>query len=361
MSGTEKLQKISRSRVALHVYYWIFFYVFWILINIHRPEQLPVRMRMIFLMFPIDFTVTYMSLYLLLPMVLKKRRIILPVFIFLSFTLGLLAVEYAFKDSRYFEAIMGPNLERTFLLNYISLTYTLLVVAGMAIVVKLVKDYYLYQKEKHELETRNLETRLSFLKSQINPHFMFNTLNNISSLSEIDPPRTKEAIIKLSELMRYMVYETSAEKVPLNSELEYVKNYVELQSIRIKEKGFVSMRIDETENNYLIEPMLLIPFVENAFKFSRKDISPGIWIKASVMNSAFMFQIRNRINRETVEKNGINEQSGFGIENVKKRLKLLYPGNHIINIGEENDVFEVRLIVFDKVNDYEKIHMYSSR
>jgi sensor histidine kinase YesM len=231
----------------------------------------------------------------------------------------------------------------------------------MAIVVKLVKDYYLYQQEKHELETKNLETRLNFLKSQINPHFMFNTLNNISSLSEIDPPRTKEAIIKLSELMRYMVYETSSEKVPLNRELEYVKNYVELQSIRIKEKGFVSVIIDETENNYLIEPMLLIPFVENAFKFSKKDLSPGIWIKASVMNSAFMFQIRNRINREIVEKNGLREQSGFGIENVKKRLKLLYPGNHIINIGEQNDVFEVRLIVYDKANDYEKIHMYSSR
>jgi sensor histidine kinase YesM len=301
-------------------------------------------------MFPIDLTITYISLYFLLPMVLKKRRIVLAVSIFLCIILILLAAEYQFADTWYFKIVKSPNKDYPLLINYISLVYTNLTVAGMAVVVKLVKDYYFYQREKHELEKQNLEARLNFLKSQVNPHFMFNTLNNISSLSDINPHETKEAIIKLSELMRYMVYETNSDKVGLREELEYVKNYISLQSLRIKEKNFVSLDIDTGENSYLIEPMLLIPFVENAFKHSGKDKSPGIWVKASVLDSAFIFEIRNRSKHYNENKEADSTRSGFGISNVKKRLDLLYPGNYILNISEENGIFEVKLIIFDKIN-----------
>jgi len=211
----------------------------------------------------------------------------------------------------------------------------------LAIAIKLIKYWNQNQKEKLEMEQENLRSELELLKKQINPHFLFNTLNNINTLVFIDQQKTYETILKLSELLRYMIYETKAEKVLLKDEVEYIINYVELQRIRYKDQQFISLEIEGLVGNQLIAPMLFIPFVENAFKYSSKRApqNPGISIKFYLTTDIVQFEVRNYTQKNT--KSSVN--GGIGIENTLKRLELIYPGLHKISIKDEESFFVVAL------------------
>jgi two-component system LytT family sensor kinase len=208
--------------------------------------------------------------------------------------------------------------------------------------IKVTEQWYTNEKERKEIQTQKLSAELSLLKQQINPHFFFNTLNSIYSLASRKSEKTPEAIIKLSELMRYIIYESDKEFVPLRKELEYISNYVQLQRLRIKDEVEVLFTTAGEFNDIMIEPMLLLPFIENAFKHGIDYSQSGkILISVSVSISNLLLVVENPSIKK--QKSMIEESSGKGLANSRKRLELLYPDQHELIISDGNDSFRIEL------------------
>ena len=198
------------------------------------------------------------------------------------------------------------------------------------------------EKEASELKSENLNSELKFLRSQINPHFLFNALNNIYSLSVLKSEDTPKNILKLSEMLRYIIYDCNAEKVALEKEINYINNYIDLQKLKDDQIQSIAVDFEHVDPKKLISPMILIPFVENSFKHSKiEDIENG-WIKMKMETKGeeLIFQISNSVPELTHSKDSIG---GVGLENVRRRLELLYPDRFELQIDEESNSFSVKL------------------
>jgi len=216
-----------------------------------------------------------------------------------------------------------------------------LLILGCNIAVKLLFKSVRDERQLKEMEKENLRTQLVNLKDQINPHFFMNTLNNIHALIDVDTEQAKEVLIELSKLMRYVLYESNSEKLPLKRELDFLRSYVALMSIRYTDELDLKLDIPEDVPDVLIPPMLSVSFVENAFKhgvsyqhpsFIHISIKPGVDnVYFSVLNSCF---------KETVK-----EEGGIGIENTRKRLDLIYKENYSLDIVKKDNQFSVILII----------------
>jgi two-component system LytT family sensor kinase len=194
-----------------------------------------------------------------------------------------------------------------------------------------------------EKENENLKTELLFLRSQVSPHFLFNVLNNMVALARLKSDRLEASLIKLSGLMRYMLYESDEQRVPLAKEIEYVTSYIDLQRLRFGEDMRISLKIAELPGDYLlIEPMLLIPFIENAFKHGTGLIkNPEIDIALQVNGGQLDFSVRNKYNGEGSEVK--DKTSGIGLANVVRRLNLLYGNAHSLTIDKQDGWYVVTL------------------
>ncbi|HEY4148935.1 MAG TPA: histidine kinase [Chitinophagaceae bacterium] len=193
-------------------------------------------------------------------------------------------------------------------------------------------------------QQENLKTELSFLRSQISPHFVFNVLNNIVALVRLKSDALEPTVMKLSSLMQYMLYETNEEKVLVKTEAEYLQSYIDLQQQRFGSKVKVTTAIYLSNEWSEIEPMLLIPFVENAFKHGVGMIeNPQIDIHLMTQDNTLSFSVRNKYNSHTPEIK--DKTSGIGLANVRRRLNLLYGNDHGLLIVKENDWFDVSLTI----------------
>jgi len=221
-------------------------------------------------------------------------------------------------------------------------TFVFLFILACSIAYKTISDRFTADKLTRERENENLKTELSLLRSQVSPHFMFNVLNNMVALARKQSDLLEPSLIKLSSLMRYMLYETGEHKVSLEKETEYLQSYIDLQRMRFSSKLAVNTTINMTNERYDIEPMLLIPFVENAFKHGTGVIdNPHIDITLYAENNTLYFTVKNKYNPVSTEiKDGA---SGIGLANVSRRLELLYPGKHTLTITRENNTFNVSL------------------
>lgn len=196
---------------------------------------------------------------------------------------------------------------------------------------------------KEELNRKNYDSELELIKSKINPHFLFNTINNIDTLIHTDPFRASAYLNKLSDIMRFTLYETSASKIPLNIELEYIGKYIELQKIRSSNINYVKYEVSGEIDSLLIEPMLFIPFIENAFKYSESiKNNSTVFIKFLITSTKLIFECNNEFDIDEISdtKNG-----GLGNEITKKRLELLYPNSHNLVITKINNIYNVNLTI----------------
>jgi len=195
---------------------------------------------------------------------------------------------------------------------------------------------------KRQLEKKNLETELALLKAQINPHFLFNTLNNIDVLIEKDAKTASIYLKKLSGILRFMLYESPTEKVALTQEVEYIKEYIELQKIRTSNPDFVSFTVTGDTDNMQIAPMLFIPFIENAFKHcTNKKINNAVEITLAVHDKEIDFTCSNAFEQSALP---TQERSGLGLDLIRNRLNLLYK-NHQLNIDKTNNRFSIALSI----------------
>jgi len=182
------------------------------------------------------------------------------------------------------------------------------------------------------------------LKAQINPHFFFNTLNSIYSLSLDKSDKTPELILRLSELMRYIIYETSDDNVSMEKQLDFFRNYIYLEQLRTEEKIRIELEVKGKHTDLLIAPLLFLPFIENAFKHvaKEKDNPSFISILFDLSNEdSIVFSVKNKKYTSSRLINSNNE--GIGLSNVRKRLNLLYPLKHTLEISDSDDIFDVKL------------------
>ena len=277
----------------------------------------------------------YLNTEILVPALVYKRRYIL--FVFTQMTLFFLIM---LIHGGFFKVmITGKSFNFIASSTHNIITFLFTVIASIAY--KTISDRAASQKEANERMQENLKTELSFLRSQISPHFLFNVMNNIAAMVRLKSDELEPTIHKLSSLMQYMLYETDEEKVLLQSEIENVQSYIDLQQQRFSEKLVLHVSLDVKENWYAIEPMLLIPFVENAFKHGTGLVqNPEINIELKAENEKLYFVVKNKfIQTETVK----DKTSGIGLVNVKRRLELLYGNRHQLTINKTNDWFTASL------------------
>lgn len=196
--------------------------------------------------------------------------------------------------------------------------------------------------KKEQLEKQAVEAELYYLKSQINPHFLFNTLNNIHTLVYKQAPAAPDAVMHLASLMRYMIYESNAPTVPLTREIAYLQDYISLQQLRYKQSPVVDLQIEGGPEACHIAPLLFIHLLENAYKHSPARLNPGdLKVKVEVMEDILTFSVQNPVGKNPV--NALDEPGGIGLPNVRKRLTLLYPGQHTLEIHNSGETFAVVL------------------
>ncbi|MEJ8800716.1 sensor histidine kinase [Pontibacter sp. H249] len=199
--------------------------------------------------------------------------------------------------------------------------------------------------KKEQLEKQAVESELYYLKSQINPHFLFNTLNNIHTLVYKQAPAAPEAVLRLSSLMRYMIYESNSSTVPLSREMNYLQDYVSLQQLRYKKSPVVDLKIEGDTESCHIAPLLFIHLLENAYKHSPARLEPGdVKVSVEIKENTLTFCIQNPIGNNV--RNTLEEPGGIGLPNVRKRLTLLYPGKHHLEINNSGEVFTVTLKIY---------------
>jgi two-component system LytT family sensor kinase len=196
-----------------------------------------------------------------------------------------------------------------------------------------------------DMETTHLKTELDFLRSQVSPHFMFNLMNTLVSMARQHSELMEPSLISLSQLMRYMLYDSGSQKIGLSAEIEYLKNYINLQLLRFGDTVRFNLFLSGDPQGYAIEPMLLIPFVENAFKHGTANVDdPAIEVIVVIDNSRHRLELKvmNNVSRE---KKRADSNSGIGLTNVQRRLTLMYPEKHAISVEETDDFYMVNLMI----------------
>ena len=289
--------------------------------------------------------INFYAFYFILPFLIKNRNLFLSILTG-AFLLFVIAVARYYIEILFWKEIIRlPAKEMTNLHEWFYSGLRLSVISGAyAILIKFAIDWFDTQKLKAELVNQTQTSELALLRSQVNPHFLFNTLNNIYSLVCKKSPDAPEAIMKLSSIMRYMLYDANTDVVLLEKEIEYLESFIELQKLRIRNTDFVELRIEGPIENKTIAPMLLIPFVENAFKHgSKTGPLPGIRIHLTASSHLILFEVSNNVKKNVI---GTKDTiGGIGLQNIKRRLEILYPGKYTLETNQDNDLYRIKLLI----------------
>lgn len=320
-----------RKKIIVHTLVWMFFFILiFTQIYIERGS-FP---RGFFVRFILKIITFYVNYIILVPLFLFNKKHIL------YFTSAIVLLGINFLVDYYIWVL--PSFMDTNMSNVPKPVHGLLTVMFIVISTS-IKIYEVWKesedKEKEIVATQNL-SELEALKSQLSPHFLFNSLNSIYSLARKKSNDAPEAIITLSELMRYMLYQTNDDFVLLQQELDYVQNYIKLQRLRIANNENVRINIRGGVSSQKIRPLLFISFVENAFKYGTDyKGNTNVKIEININNDELHFMCTNIIGENNVDK----ENSGIGLKNTKERLELLYPERHTLVITEDNQQFTINL------------------
>ncbi|WP_299126158.1 histidine kinase [uncultured Winogradskyella sp.] len=278
--------------------------------------------------------------YFLLPRYLYKNKY----WQFTIYTLIVVALVITIEEA-FLEQIFYPETRAKRFLgifyNLLSTLPTITILVGC----KFAWDALNSQREVLELKNSVKESELQYLKSQINPHFLFNNINNLYAYAVENSPKTPELILELSSVLRYMLYECKAQFVPLKKEIEHLKNYINLSKLQIEGRGSVDIDIENVPEDYQIAPIILSVFIENAFKHSASSQTEDISINVKLnidKNGKLIFLCSNTYHAQS---NIDNLDSGIGLENVRKRLALIYPNSHKLDITTKNNLYQVELTI----------------
>jgi two-component system LytT family sensor kinase len=327
----------SKGPLVVHLVFWLFILALCFMGIINSKE--PVSAYDILVQFGyygiMNVSLFYINYTLLIPELIKLRKrywwYVLSIAA-LILVMGLIKTVIASLNS---DIMLSFTNQRTNKKEYVDITtYAIRTIftSGFFIVISsllnFAVDWFANDRIQRNLESEKKDMELQFLKSQLNPHFLFNSLNNIYSLAYQKSDKTADAVLKLSEIMRYMIYESNDSWVSLRKEIEYVQSYIELQRLRFKDGAAVELSLNGEIDNQQIVPLILISFVENAFKHGiANDPKDPIKIHIIANQKILHFSITNKKNNHNKD-----EMGGVGLSNVERRLQLLYPDRYRLNI-----------------------------
>jgi two-component system, LytTR family, sensor kinase len=322
-----------------HLLFWMLFFGIWFMLRYEDYSSESLAFRVTAVKVADLMLMVYITNYLLIPKLLYKKKYLLFALLFII----MVAASSLFKMN-----IIGRITNNPLLLNLTGnlkgrvydnvIPHFFLVIAGAAI--KLMFDQLSLQKKIAAMAKEKAEAELNFLKSQINPHFIFNSLNSVYFLIDKNNTEAREALHKFSDMLRYQLYEANGEKIPIEKEISYLKDYVDLQKLRKDESYRVQFNCAPEVKSFSIEPLLLIPFVENAFKHISHKANQTNFVNLDLQrnNGLFEFVVENskEAGIQTTEQHG-----GIGLNNVKRRLELLYPGRYELEIKNSPDTYKI--------------------
>lgn len=287
---------------------------------------------------------SYLHYFLVLPLWLNHKKMKHYVFWLVLLMTGVVSLRLnvenwimpmVVKNEAYYETI---KLSRIISTVWDTLVFMLFI--GM---IRFTVDRFDLESRQKQLENEKLIAELNYLKAQINPHFLFNTLHNLNYLVYAGSTKATEVIIKLSNIMRYMIYEANKVTVPLRHEVNYLHDYIHLESMRLSQSLDLDFKKEGDLEHVSIAPMTLITLLENAFKHGVRDTESNCWIRMhlKVEEGSIHYEVSNRI----LTSDPTRQASGFGLENLRKRLELGYPERHTLSISKQNGIYTVQLVL----------------
>lgn len=337
-----------RHRFWWHVLFWVVvLLVFWLIYAGHRGEYYQEFIINI-IQLPAKMIGTYTFIYLLLPLAIEKKKyVVFGIFVLVHFFLyGIIvqaSIYYTNPFPEYLNFARNEFFNFTRILGKAASDYVL---PGIASAIYIFKRWYREEQKNKKMAEEKIAAELNFLKAQIHPHFLFNTLNNIYTLILLKSDEAADIVLKLAELLDYMIYKSKNKLVPLVNELEIAEGYIELEKMRYSERLKLSYKVTGEADKHQIAPLILLPFIENCFKHgaSKDRINPVINIEIDISSALLTLKAVNSIPEKKEQEQA--EKEGIGLSNVKRRLDLIYPGKYELEIKSNTRLFEVELKIF---------------
>jgi two-component system, LytTR family, sensor kinase len=352
--SNELLSKIVNRKVLLHCTFWITL-LFIVFLSENWEHRLNFKMSFFLqyiLAFLIFIFISYFNIYFLIPRFFRQKKyffyVTWLVFVILFGAVLTLMIKLIFDNLGVINPHDESDHERFLLFYYFHVVFGELMLLVMTTFFFILEEWIRLQGitiKMQEIESQKVQSELQALKAQINPHFLFNTLNNIYSHSLEKSAKTPDMILKLSELMSYILYECHDEQVPVKNELNFIRNFIELEKIRFEDNLQVKFDIEEKGTNQVIVPLLFIPIIENAFKHVGNigKEKPYVNVFIAIDSEQIVLKVNNSVSKDATKKT--IKESGIGLENVRKRLDLLYPGKYNLEVIEDEKEYLVNLVI----------------
>lgn len=346
--------------VVFHIGFWVCYLLLMLIMlgvfyrssshDIDQTARIANAFKSIFMFAFLPSVITfYMYYFLVFPKYLQQKKFLLTITYGILISLGASIIAYSLhryliETGRILDMDDGGKHGRsTFIIVIVVMTIISSISGLVALVIKGFITWFEEVKLKEQLKEKNHETEMALVKAQLDPHFLFNTLNNIDVLLVKDATEASNYLNKLSDILRFMLYETKSDKILLEKELEYIEKYIDLQKIRTSNSNYVSFQITGIPGNKTIAPMVFIPFIENAFKHTNnKKIDNAINVKIVIKKDTILFVCDNKFDPNRKLK---QESNGLGNDLIQKRLNLIYPENHTLEIVKHADLYSVHLTI----------------
>lgn len=334
-------------RAIWHIAFWTFFISFFALVYGSFEEDYERQFLILSTEAIIQAPAVYFVLYLLMPRLLFKGK-----YIAFSVSLIIIILIFSFSLWVFFVKVQHPLFSNDHveyavfnfakILKYTTKIYPVLV---LAIIIKWAKYWYFQQKATQHLAKEKLTAELNFLKAQVHPHFLFNTLNNLYALTLRQSKEAPEVVLKLSALLDHMLYECNSDEVLLEKEISVVKDYISLQKIRYGDRLHLTFNITGDIEGKSISPLMILPFIENSFKHGVSEELNESWISIDleVKPNGFILKVENSKSKEENATDHFHAKKGIGLTNVRRRLELVYAENHELSTHDSSDSFLVIL------------------
>lgn len=333
------------------IIYWLIASLLMFFVFSNRHYDIQMRTHLSILLLVISFVNAWVTNEILIPKLLfKGKRALFLYLLFLLFIISLWLISIALFLIAFYSKVALPNMILPSLEDVIILLTGTYLISLLSSVFYFTKESYrskeeksIIEQEKNRLELKFKEVQLQVLKEQIHPHFIFNMMNNLYALVNENTSLTREVIVRLSDLLEYMLYECNTDKVDLSNEVNFINNYIELEKIR-HESFNVKTDFHKDVSGIKIAPLILFPFVENAFKHGLKQASNDfIEIKLGISQYLIDFHIKNSIHDNVCNNIDERKSKGLGLKNVRERLELLYQNRFELQLSSDNDVFDAKL------------------
>jgi two-component system, LytTR family, sensor kinase len=346
--------------ISLHFGFWFCYFVLILImlgvyyrtiLNVANPEYRVLNaFNSIFLFAFIPSLISYWLYYYYLFPYLQKGKFFVSIIYGILFSLaasvfGYVILRFFIETGRVVDMDEGGKNGRSTAVRVIMvMTFIGAICGGVAMVIKGFITWYNEIKLKEMLTEKNHAMEMALIKAQLDPHLLFNTINNIDTLILRDPVAASDYLNKLSDIMRFVLYETKGEKIPLAHEIAYIQKYIALQKIRTSNEDYVNFQVSGNIGSKQVAPMVFIPFIENAFKHTNnKKVENAIFVNIVVKDKAIQLICENRYDSKIVRQ--ANQDGGLGNELVRKRLDLIYKGKHELQVNKTDDFYSVNLTI----------------